>query len=209
MPTTPSFPPRRALAACALAGGFTLLVRASPPDFFLLAAPLCAIWMVVSARAAPPGLSALLRPRLADVALGLASAAVLYAGSRAVLSAFCGGLSDALCAPLADTLRRFEARTVLAALAIALLIAPAEELFWRGFVQGWLARRLGPAVGVAAAVGLAVAVALLAGEPFLALATLPTYAAWSALTAWRGSLVPALVSHVTWSVLVASLAPPG
>jgi hypothetical protein len=76
-------------------------------------------------------------------------------------------------------------------------------------VQGWLARRLGPARGLAAAVALAVLLALATREPFLALATLPTYAAWGALAAWRGSLVPALVSHVTWSLLVASLAPPG
>jgi len=192
-----------------LAGAFALLIDASPRSFFLLASPLCLVWMVASSRAAPPGLRDLLRPRAADVALGLASAAVLYAGARLFLWGFCGGFSDALCAPMQDTLRRFEARSVPAALAIALLIAPAEELFWRGVVQGWLARRLGPARGLAAAVALAVLLALVTGEPFLALATLPTYAAWGALAAWRGSLVPALVSHVTWSLLVASLAPPG
>ncbi|MFT3915061.1 MAG: CPBP family intramembrane metalloprotease [Anaeromyxobacteraceae bacterium] len=203
------FPRLAVAAAVVLAGVFALLIDASPRSFFLLASPLCLAWMTASARAAPAGLLERLRPGAADVALGLAAGAVLYLGTRLFLWGFCGGFSDALCGPLEGTLRRFEARTFAAALAIALLIAPAEELFWRGVVQAWLARRLGPARGLTAAVGLAVVLALVTGEPFLALATLPTYAAWGALAAWRGSLVPALVSHVTWSLLVASIAPPG
>jgi len=97
---------------------------------------------------------------------------------------------------------------VFPALVLVLLIAPAEELFWRGVVQARLEPRIGAARAVALATALAVAVALASGEPFLALATLPTYALWGALATWRGSLVPAIVSHAVWSVLVASLAPP-
>jgi membrane protease YdiL (CAAX protease family) len=196
------------VATLGLAGAFALLVARSPPAFFLIASPLCALWMAASALAAGPGLRGRLRVRTADVLLGLAAAALLYAGAVLVLRLFCGGLSDALCAPLEGTLLRFRARNLQAALAIAFLVAPAEELFWRGVVQGRLAARVGPVAGVGASVAIAVAVALATGEPFLALATLPTYAAWGALTAWRGSLVPALVSHAAWSVLVASLAPP-
>ncbi|MFO0583871.1 MAG: CPBP family intramembrane glutamic endopeptidase [Anaeromyxobacter sp.] len=210
MPASPApFPRLRALAAVALAGGFALLVATSPPAFFLEAGALCLLWMPASALASPPGLLARLRPRLADVLLGLGSAAVLYLGTRAFLWAFCGGFTDALCAPLRGTVGRFEARSLVGALAIVVLIAPAEELFWRGFVQGWLEARLGRAAAVPVAVAFAVLLALGTGEPFLALATLPTYAAWGALAAWRRSLVPAIVSHATWSVLVASLAPPG
>lgn len=195
-------------AAAAAAALWALLVAASPRWFFLAAGPFCAAWIALSLAAAPPGARARLRPRAPDLALGLATAGLLYAGTRAFLWATCGGLTDALCGPLASMFVRFETRSLPAALALGLLVAPAEELFWRGVVQERLAARLGRARAVAAATALAVALALASGEPFLALATAPTYAAWGALAAWRRSLVAPVVSHSAWSVLVASLAPP-
>jgi membrane protease YdiL (CAAX protease family) len=195
-------------AAAAAAALWAALVAASPPWFFAAAAPFCAAWLWLSARAAPGGLRDRLLPRPGDLGLGLATAAALYAGTRLVLWAGCGGLGDALCAPLASMFARFHTRAVLPALALALLVAPAEELFWRGVVQARLARRLGAWRAVPAATALAVALALASGEGFLALATAPTYAAWGALAAWRRSLVPSIVSHAAWSVLVASIAPP-
>jgi membrane protease YdiL (CAAX protease family) len=195
-------------AAAATAAAWVILVAASPRWLFLAAVPLCAIWLALSARAASPGLAARLRPRWGDLGIALSSALLLYAGGRAFLWAGCGGVSNALCAPLASTLARFPARGVGPALALGLLVAPAEELFWRGVVQARLAPRLGRWGAVAGATGLAVAAALVTGEPFLALATAPTFAAWGALAAWRGSLVPSIASHAAWTVLMASVAPP-
>jgi membrane protease YdiL (CAAX protease family) len=195
-------------AAAGAAAVWALLVAASPRGFFAAAAPFCALWLLLSARAAPPGLSARLRPRPGDLGLALSTALLLYALSRAFLWAGCGGLTDVLCGPLAAMFHRFDTRGLLPALVLGLLVAPAEELFWRGFVQERLALRFGRAPAVALATALAVALALATGEPFLALATAPTYAAWGALAAWRRSLVPSLVSHSAWSVLVAAVAPP-
>lgn len=194
-------------AAAAVAAIWAILVARSPPWFFAAAAPLCAFWIALSLRAAPPGLRDRLRARPADLALGAALALALYAGSAATLRAGCGGLSDALCGPMADLYRRFQTRTLPAALVLGLLVAPAEELFWRGVVQARLVAAFGRARGVAFATALAVAVALASGEPLLALATAPTYAAWGVLAAWRGSLAAAVLSHGLWSVLVASVAP--
>jgi len=197
------------LPAAAAATAWAFLVAGSPRWLFLAAVPLCAIWLALSARAAPPGLAARLRPRWGDLGLALSIALLLYAGARAFLWAGCGGVSDVLCAPLASTHARFHARGAGPALALGLLVAPAEELFWRGVVQARLAPRLGRWGAVAAATGIAIAAALVTGEPFLALATAPTFAAWGALAAWRGSLVPSIASHAAWTVLVASVAPPG
>jgi membrane protease YdiL (CAAX protease family) len=199
-------------AAAAAAGAWALLVSASPRWFFPAAAPLCAIWMALSARAAPAGLAGLagrLRPRPGDLGAALTVAVALHAGARAFLWAGCGGLTDALCAPVADTLGRFRFSAFLPALVLVALAAPAEELFWRGFVQERLVRRLGRRQGVAATTGMAVAVALGTREPLLALATLPTYAAWGALAEWRGSLFAPVVSHAAWTLLFAVIAPPG
>jgi membrane protease YdiL (CAAX protease family) len=196
------------IAAAGATALWTGLVAWSPPQFFAVAAVFSAAWIALSATAAPPGLRARLRPTAANVTLGLASGAALYGVTRAFLWATCGGLSEALCRPLVEMYVRFETRAPFPALVLLLLVAPAEELFWRGVVQAHLEPGLGAARAVAAATALAVAAALAGGEPFLALATLPTYALWGGLAAWRRSLVPAIVSHGVWSVLVASLVPP-
>lgn len=200
-----------ATTAAALAGAlaWALLVARAPPWLFLAAAPFCAAWLALSLRAAPAGLAARLRPRPGDLGLALASAAALYAGARLALWVGCGGATDVLCAPLASTLARYPTRSVLPAVVLALLVAPAEELFWRGVVQERLARRLGPWRAVAVATALATLLALASGEVLLALATAPTFAAWGALAAWRGTLLPSILSHATWTVLVAVVAPPG
>ena len=196
------------VAAAAAAAGWAALLSTCPPGCFLAAAPLCTAWLILSARAAPPGLAARLRPRAADLLLALALALVLYAGARAFLWAGCGGVTRALCGPVAGLLARFETRGVLPALVLAVLVAPAEELFWRGVVQETLAARHGVAWGIAGTTALAVAASLAIGEPVLALATVPTYAAWGILGAWRRSLVAPIVSHAAWTLLVAVVARP-
>jgi hypothetical protein len=196
------------MAAAGATALWTGLVAWSPPEFFAVAALFSAAWIALSATAAPPGLLARLRPTAADVLLGLVAGAALYGLTRAFLWVTCGGLSEALCRPMVEMYVRFETRAPLPALALLLLIAPAEELFWRGVVQAHLEPRIGAAPAVALATALAATVALAGGEPFLALATLPTYALWGTLATWRRSLVPAIVSHGVWSVLVASVAPP-
>lgn len=199
----------RVLPAVALALGWAALVSASPPWFFAAAAPYCALWICACALAAPPGLAARLRPRAADVALGLGAGLVLFAGARAFLWATCGGPSTALCAPLGDMFARFSTRGLFPGVVLGLLVAPAEEAFWRGVVQARLAAPLGrPARAVGLTTAIAAALALASGEPFLALATVPAYAAFGALAAWRGSLVPAVACHSTWTLLIAVILPP-
>jgi hypothetical protein len=184
------------------------LVAASPPRFFVWATAFGVAWLTASALAAPPGLLARLRPRALDVSLGVASGIAGYALARVFVWATCGGVTDALSEPLGALFARFEARAPLPALALFFVLAPAEELYWRGVVQARLRERLGAVRAVAVATAIPAVLALAAGEPLLALAMLPTYAAWGALAAWRGSLVPALVSHAIWSTLVAVVARP-
>jgi membrane protease YdiL (CAAX protease family) len=193
--------------AAAAAAVWAVLVARAPPWFFTAAAPFCAAWIALSLRAAPAAAAPRRRPGAADVALALALALALYAGTRAVLWAGCGGWSSALCTPLGGLYARFATRTPFAALVLAVLVAPAEELFWRGVVQGRLVRRLGALRGVATAASLSALVPLATGEVLLALAALPTSLAWGALAAWRG-VGAAVVSHAAWTVLVASIAPP-
>ncbi len=195
-------------AAAAAAVGWALLVSAHPPWFFAWAAAFAAAWLALSALAAPAGLRARLRPRPGDLLLGILTALGLYALARLFLWTWCGPVSTALCGPLHSMFARFHTRAPLPGAALVLAIAPAEELFWRGVVQARLTPRLGSARAVATTTALAAGLTLATGEPFLALATVPTYAAWGALAAWRRNLAPAVLAHALWTLLIATVAAP-
>ncbi len=194
-------------ATCGGAVAWTAFVHLHPPRFFLWASLYCALWLFLSWRALGAHGRARHAPRMAEVLWGVAIGGVLYAATRGFLWAFCGGLTDALCGPLHDVYARFNTGSLGAAAALALLIAPAEEFFWRGAVQGALRPRLGR-VGCAVVAAVLSSLLLLAfGEGLLALAALPTSLFWGLLAEWRRSLVAAWVSHALWDVLIAVLLP--
>jgi membrane protease YdiL (CAAX protease family) len=90
---------------------------------------------------------------------------------------------------------------VIAALALLPVIL-GEELVWRGVVQTALVRRLGSWRGVTvAALAYALAHAPLR-SPVLVVVALSCGMAWGALRAVSGSLVPALLAHLVWDILV-------
>jgi hypothetical protein len=186
---------------------WTALVHVHPPHFFLWAALFCAGWLVLSWKALGPEGRRLLTPRASELGWGIALAVVLYVGSRAVLWALCGGFSELLCEPLKSVYARFGTGSLGAALALALVIAPAEELYWRGAVQQVLRPKLGR-VGCAVVASVLSSLVLLAfREPLLALAALPTSLAWGLLAEWRRGLVAAWVSHSLWDLLIVILFP--
>ncbi len=184
---------------------WTALVHAHPPRFFTLASAFCGVWLVLSWLSL--GRGARLRMSAADVAWSVAHAVVLYVGARVFLWAFCGGLTQALCGPLTAVYARFGEGGLGAAVALAAVIAPAEELFWRGAVQGALRPRLGRVGCVVVASVLSSAVLLAFGVPLLALGALATSLAWGGLAEWRRSLGAPWVSHALWDVLIVVLAP--
>lgn len=186
---------------------WTALVHAHPPRFFLWASLFCAVWLALSWKAMGDVVRARLLPRTPDLLWGVALAGVLYVGSRAVLWALCGGFSELLCKPLTDIYARFGTGSLGAGLALALVIAPAEELFWRGVVQQVLRPRLGKVGSAAVAAVLSSLVLLAFGEPLLALAAFPTSLAWGLLAEWRHSLAAAWVSHSLWDLLIVILLP--
>ena len=76
-------------------------------------------------------------------------------------------------------------------------------MYWRGLVQStfqgrWGVRWRGWLAGTAAYAG----VHLLTGNPMLVIAAAVAGGAWGALYAWQGRLLPVVVSHVVWGVLV-------
>ena len=86
-------------------------------------------------------------------------------------------------------------------------IAPGEETYWRGLVQRRLTERTGPKAGLALAAAAYALVHLPTLNPTLILAALIGGLVWGALYQLTGSLVPGIVSHALWDVLIFVILP--
>jgi membrane protease YdiL (CAAX protease family) len=148
-----------------------------------------------------------IRPR--DVPLGLASAAVLYAtfqlGDRFARRFVPGGDREIREIYALRTLR--PKREI--ATRLALIIGPAEELFWRGLVQEALMRRFGRWPGAAMAAGAYGGVHVVTGNFTLFGAAGVAGAHWCAVYAAGMPLGALIVSHVAWDVWIFLLQPTG
>ena len=141
-----------------------------------------------------------IKPR--DVAVGLGSAVGLYAvfqvGDRVARRLIPGGAED-----IEDIyLRRNLADNPFIALALALLIAPGEELFWRGLVNTYLAQELGPVKGNAVGATIYGAVHLVTRNFTLFGAAGIAGAYWSLQWLFEGRMASQVVSHVAWDVWI-------
>jgi membrane protease YdiL (CAAX protease family) len=140
-----------------------------------------------------------LRFRERDVALGLLSAAGLYAifqtGDRVARRIMPKGSQE-----IGDiyALRSLRPKSEIAT-RLATIIGPSEELFWRGFVQG----RTG-APGAALAYGGA---HLVTGNATLIGAATVAGVYWGLLRAIGMSMPALITSHVAWDIWIFLLAP--
>jgi hypothetical protein len=147
------------------------------------------------------------RIRAKEIALGLGIAAGLY-GVFAV--------GDRMARRIMPNGGReieeiYALRTLLStpeiATRLALIIAPAEELFWRGLVQDRLQRRLGRWPGAAAASAAYGGAHLVTGNLTLLGAANVAGAAWGGLYASGVPLGALVVSHVAWDLWTFLVAP--
>ena len=144
----------------------------------------------------------------AEVAIGLASAAVLFGtfqvGDRFARRYVPGGERQ-----IRDiyALRELRPRGEIAARLLA-VVAPAEELFWRGLVQAALMRRLGRWRGAAAGAASYAGVHAVTGNFTLLGAAGVAGVHWAGLYALGVPLGALIVSHTAWDVWVFLLQPP-
>jgi membrane protease YdiL (CAAX protease family) len=147
------------------------------------------------------------RPRPRDLALGLGSAAGLYAifqvGDRMARRIMPKGGEQI---GEVYALRRLRPVPELAA-RLAFVIAPAEELFWRGFVQHRLERRWTRRQAAAAAASAYGGAHLVAGNMTLTGAAGVAGAYWSALAAAGMPMAALIASHIAWDIWIFLIAP--
>jgi hypothetical protein len=152
-----------------------------------------------------PAVRARLRPRPRDVAAGAAAALLLVAGTYALSPVL--GRSPWFAQELRALYGAFQAAgTGAAAVALAPVVL-GEELAWRGVVQEVAEQRVGR---TSAAVLTAVAYALAhapTGSSLLVVTALGCGLVWGWLRAATGSLVPSVVCHLIWDVVVLLLFP--
>jgi uncharacterized protein len=144
-----------------------------------------------------------------EVALGAGSAGVLYAtfwvGDRFARRFVPSGEGD-----IADiyALRELAPHAAIAA-RLATIIGPAEELFWRAFVQTTLMERYGRWPGAAIATAAYGGVHVVTGNFTLIGAASVAGAHWSALYALGMPLGALIASHVIWDTWIFLVQPTG
>jgi hypothetical protein len=104
------------------------------------------------------------------------------------------------------TIRAGQNPWLIAALLL-FIIGPAEEIFWRGFVQRRLAKRYGVLIGLMAATAVYALVHVWSFNLMLLAASAVCGAFWGLLVAATGNLWPAIISHAVWDVTIFILLP--
>jgi membrane protease YdiL (CAAX protease family) len=147
------------------------------------------------------------RIRPADVAQGLGSAAALYVifqvgdqFARRVLP-----MGAAQIESIYD-LRTLRPRPEIAARLVA-VIGPAEELFWRGLVQGRLTRYYGTMPGAVLATAAYGGAHIVTGNLTLIGAATVAGAFWGLLAATGVPMGALIVSHVAWDLWIFLVSP--
>ena len=141
------------------------------------------------------------------VPIGIVAAAVLYAMfwvghfvSTHILP-FAAAQVDSI-----YTIRAGQNPWLIAGLLL-FIIGPAEEIFWRGFVQGRLSRKYGLLVGLIVAAAIYTVVHVWSFNLMLIAASAICGAFWGLLFAVTGNLWPCIISHAVWDVTIFILFP--
>ena len=155
--------------------------------------------LTLGALALASGEAERLKPRWRDVPLGIVIAmglfAIFQAGDRTARKVMPKGAAE-----IGDiyALREIRPKEEIA-LRLATVIGPAEELFWRG----WLQRRVGWIPASAAYAGAH----LVTGNTTLIGAAGVAGLYWSALAALGVPMAALIVSHMVWDIWIFLIAP--
>lgn len=142
-----------------------------------------------------------------DLLIGILSPPILYAGFWIAyqIAAQCFGFAAGQVKSI------YQMRTDTSPVAIALLLAfwigPAEEIFWRGFVQKRLSNRFGVLAGFILATAVYTLVHIASMNLMLIAAAALCGGFWGLIFAWRKNLWPVILSHAIWDVIIFVLWP--
>ncbi|MFL6561972.1 MAG: CPBP family intramembrane glutamic endopeptidase [Bacillus sp. (in: firmicutes)] len=92
-------------------------------------------------------------------------------------------------------------------LALVLVAAPGEELFWRGFIQKRFMNYYNPFISISAASILYASVHIYSGSFLLVLAAFISGCIWGNLYFWKRSMPLVIVSHIVFDLMIFIILP--
>jgi membrane protease YdiL (CAAX protease family) len=140
------------------------------------------------------------------VLVGAGSGVALYLATAGFMAV--AGRWPPLRRGAADVYGRREGMSTPAVVAMAAgVVAPAEEVFWRGLVQGVLAAATDPLAGAVLGWAGYVAVNAVSGSVPIVLGAVVGGAAWAVLAWGTGGVLTSAACHMVWTALMV-LRPP-
>ena len=82
------------------------------------------------------------------------------------------------------------------------IIGPGEEIYWRGFIQNTLSKKMGEHKGYIISVLLYAGVHIVTGNVMLVIAALVCGLYWGWLYKKEKSLLPVIISHAIWDLII-------
>ena len=92
-------------------------------------------------------------------------------------------------------------------LLLLFVIGPAEEIFWRGYVQQRLSKRFSIVGSMVLATAVYTLVHIASFNFMLIMAAMVCGVFWSLMYSWKKNLLPLIISHALWDVAVFILFP--
>jgi len=104
-------------------------------------------------------------------------------------------------------LSRTQADLYVISILLLFVIAPAEEIFWRGLIQDRLQKRFGLVIGVLLASVIYAAVHIWSFNFMIIAAAFVCGIFWGSIYACFDSVWPCIISHALWDVMIFVLFP--
>lgn len=102
---------------------------------------------------------------------------------------------------------RSQGQAIIIAMVLLFVTSPAEEIFWRGFIQKWSMAKWGREKGWLIGAALYAGVHIFSGNFMLVMAALVAGLFWGWLYLKEGNLAPCIISHCLWTVGIFLLFP--
>ena len=147
------------------------------------------------------------RLTLRHILIGISSAMALY------IIFYLGNIISGYLFPFKDSQvlsvysNRSKGNLIWIGLLLFFIIGPGEEIYWRGFIQNTLAKKLGETKGYIISVLLYAGVHIITGNVMLVIAALVCGIFWGWIYKKERSLLPVIISHAIWDLTIFVLLP--
>ncbi|WP_246577883.1 CPBP family intramembrane glutamic endopeptidase [Clostridium psychrophilum] len=136
------------------------------------------------------------------IIIGIISAVALY------VVFYFGNIVSSLIFPFKDSQvlsvysNRSKGNLIWIGLLLLFIIGPGEEIYWRGFIQNALSKKMGETKGYIISVLLYGGVHIITGNVMLIIAALVCGTFWGWLYKKEKSLLPVIISHAIWDLTI-------